>query len=68
MSRAERRSKTSNFIAKQLKIAKAFGIKIIPGKLKKKHALDCGNPRCMVCGNPRKRWKIIPHKEKKWKD
>lgn len=64
MKRAERRAKTANFIAKQIRIAKRFGLKIIPGKFRKKHALDCGNPRCSICGNPRKIWKSIPLKEK----
>lgn len=64
MNRAERRSRTKNFIARQVKLAKRFGLKIIPGKFRKRHALDCGNPKCAICGNPRKIWKEIPVKEK----
>lgn len=40
---------------KQLKIAKEFGV---PEKeahrYNKKHAMNCGNPNCVMCGNPRK--------------
>ena len=25
-----------------------------PHRLAKKHAMDCGNPKCYLCGNPRK--------------
>jgi hypothetical protein len=42
-------------IAKQVKIAKAFGVDIKePHKLAKHHALDCGVPDCPVCSSPRK--------------
>ncbi len=50
--RAKRLQQTSNAIKKQLRIAKAFGIKHIlkqPHRLAKHHALDCGNPECFVC-------------------
>lgn len=63
MKRAERRAKTERFIKRQLRLAKRFGLKLVPGKFKKKHALDCGNPKCLICGNPRKLWKQIPIKE-----
>lgn len=50
-----RRHKTQNIINKQLKIAKAFQIPVDePHKLAKHHALDCGNPGCVVCSSPRK--------------
>ena len=29
---------------------------IQPHRLHKKHATNCGNPRCLVCSNPRKIW------------
>jgi hypothetical protein len=49
--------KTEVAIARQLKIAKAHGntsdIKQ-PHRLAKRHAMDCGNPACYLCGNPRK--------------
>ena len=30
-----------------------------PHRLHKRHAMDCGNPECFLCGNPRK-----THKDK----
>lgn len=50
--RAKRLYRTSNAIKKQLRIAKAFGMNHIlkqPHRLAKHHALDCGNPECLVC-------------------
>lgn len=47
-------------IQKQVKIAKAHGLsdkdKAIkePHRLAKHHAMDCGQPGCVMCGNPRK--------------
>lgn len=42
-------------IAKQVKIAKAYGIPVKePHKLAKHNVLDCGVPGCLVCSNPRK--------------
>jgi hypothetical protein len=47
-------------IRKQLKIAKQHGSTAIdnkvvkePHRLVKHHAMDCGNPGCYLCGNPR---------------
>lgn len=57
MDRAERRSRTRNVIDGQLRIARRSGpSKLLeqPGRLKKRHAMDCGQPKCMGCGNPRK--------------
>ena len=43
-----------NAIKKQLKIAKAHGTPVDePHRFAKHHAMDCGQPHCMVCGNPR---------------
>ena len=62
---SQRRHKTDVHIARQVKIAKAHGLtsrdKAIkePHRLSKHHAMDCGNPHCYLCGNPRK-----THKDK----
>lgn len=57
---SKRLLKDENAIKKQTKIAKAAGIKVDePHKFAKHHALDCGNPECFLCGNPRK-----THKDK----
>lgn len=43
-----------NAIKRQLKIAKAHGIKVEePHRLTKHHAMDCGVPHCPMCSNPR---------------
>jgi len=42
-------------IKKQVKIAKEKGMDVKePHKFAKHHAMDCGNPECYMCGNPRK--------------
>ena len=62
---SQRRHKTDVHIARQIKIAKAHGLtnrnKAIkePHRLSKHHVMDCGNPHCYLCGNPRK-----THKDK----
>lgn len=61
---SRRRHKTDVAIARQVKIAKSHGtfnqtnIKQ-KHRLAKHHAMDCGNPHCYLCGNPRK-----THKDK----
>lgn len=51
---SKRRQKDENAIKKQTKIAKAHGAPVDePHKLVKHHAMDCGQPGCMLCGNPR---------------
>lgn len=61
---SRRRQKDENAIAKQVKIAKShntFNEQNLkePHRLVKHHAMDCGNPECYLCGNPRK-----THKDK----
>ena len=59
-----------NHIKKQVKIAKAHGLtdkdKAIkePHRMSKQHAMDCGQPGCLMCGNPRKVFKNKTIKEK----
>ena len=62
---SRRRQKTENAINRQVKIAKQHGLgfkdQVIkePHRLSKHHTMDCGNPKCFLCGNPRK-----SHKDK----
>lgn len=62
---SRRRHKNDVAIARQVKIAKAHGLTNKdnaikePHRLAKHHAMDCGNPDCYLCGNPRK-----THKDK----
>ena len=47
-------------IERQFDIAKTFGQEYYNDnnkhKLHKRHALNCGNSNCAMCGNPRKYW------------
>lgn len=63
---SRRRLKDENAVRKQAKIAKQHkaseyrpGEPIQPHRYHKRHAMDCGNPECFMCGNPRK-----THKDK----
>ena len=56
---SKRRHKTDVAISRQVKIARSHNtynqanLKQ-PHRLAKHHAMDCGNPGCFLCGNPRK--------------
>lgn len=53
----KRIQKTINHINKQVNIAKSYGYGVdTPHKYHKHNYMDCGNPKCIVCGNPRKMW------------
>jgi hypothetical protein len=48
--KSKRLLKDDNAIKKQTKIAREFGVPIKePHRLAKHHALDCGNPKCLLC-------------------
>jgi hypothetical protein len=57
---SQRRHRDQNAVNRQVKIAKAHGLtnkdKAIkePHRLAKHHVMDCGNPKCPLCGNPRR--------------
>lgn len=69
LKRARRRRLTTNAINRQKRIAKlsTWNHKTLsqPHRWAKHHAMDCGRPRCMVCGNPRKIWKQRTIQEKR---
>jgi len=56
---SKRLHQDENAIKKQTKIAKQHGVQPNdaslrePHRLSKHHAMDCGNPECGLCGNPR---------------
>ena len=63
---SRRRHKDESAIKKQTKIAKQHRVSEYnpgepkqPHRFNKRHAMDCGNPECYMCGNPRK-----THKDK----
>jgi len=64
-----RRAKTVNAIERQKRIAKAAGVnhtKNQPHRYAKMHSLNCGDPDCVMCGNPRKFFKERTLQEKKF--
>lgn len=57
--RSRRIKKEENAIRKQMKIALQKGqdrlvVEREPHRYAKHHAMDCGQPGCILCGNPRK--------------
>lgn len=63
---SKRRFRDETAVKKQTKIAKQHNVGSYeskvekePHRLHKRHAMDCGNPECFLCGNPRK-----THKDK----
>ena len=63
---SKRRLKDENAVKKQTKIAKAHGVPVEePHKFAKHHAMDCGNPGCPLCSNPRKLYNELTAQEKK---
>lgn len=56
---SQRRHKTDVAIARQVRIARQHGLGFNDKHIKephrhaKHHAMDCGNPECFLCGNPR---------------
>jgi hypothetical protein len=67
LKHSKRIQKTQNQIKKQTKIAKSHGMPVDePHKFAKHRAMDCGNPECVMCGNPRKVWKEKTIQEKRF--
>ena len=68
---SRRRHKNDVAIARQVRIAKQHGLgfhdQVIkePHRLAKHHTMDCGQPGCMLCGNPRKIFKQRTAQEKR---
>jgi len=63
---SKRMLKDENAIKKQTKIAKQHGNSVEePHKFAKHHAMDCGNPGCMLCSNPRRTWNELTIQEKR---
>ena len=63
---SKRLLKDENAVKKQTKIAKTFGVPVRePHKFAKHHAMNCGNPKCVMCGNPRKTFKELTAQEKR---
>lgn len=68
--RSSRLHQEKNAIRRQIQIARDHGMmesKSVqqPHRLAKHHAMNCGNPRCVFCSNPRRIWKEKTLQEKK---
>jgi hypothetical protein len=63
---SRRRLKDENAVKRQTRIAQSRGATVSePHKFAKRHAMDCGRPGCMLCGNPRKTLKERTVQEKR---
>lgn len=63
---SKRLLKDENAIKKQTKIAKEHGMDVKePHKFNKHHAMNCGNPECILCANPRKTFKELTVQEQR---
>jgi hypothetical protein len=66
IKKSKRIQRDENAVKKQTKIAKEFGLPVEePHKFAKHHAMNCGNPKCVMCGNPRKTFKELTQQEKR---
>lgn len=67
LKHSKRLHNDQNAVNKQAKIAKAHGAIINePHRFAKHHAMNCGNPQCMLCANPRKVFKEKTIQEKRF--
>ena len=68
---SKRRLKDENAVKKQMKIAKEHKITEFNPKLEqphryhKHHVMNCGNPDCFMCANPRKMFNELTQQEKR---
>ncbi len=74
---SRRRLRDDAAIKKQVKIARGHGSNRgndravdQPHRLAKRHAMDCGNPQCFLCGNPRRthKDKLTPQEKRLFQD
>jgi len=70
IKKSKRLQKEENAIHKQQKIAMAHGatrleVEEEPHRFAKHHAMDCGNPQCVMCSNPRRVFKQLTAQEKR---
>ena len=63
---SKRLLKEDSAVKRQAKIAKQYGSNVVePHRFAKHHAMNCGDPNCVMCANPRKVWKEKTFQEKK---
>ena len=67
--REKRFQQKKRYIERQMEICKVNGaehLTKVPHKSHKKAAMNCGQPDCVMCGNPRKVWHQKTLKEKQF--
>ena len=63
---SKRLHQKENHVKKQTKIAKQLGIQQKePHRFAKHSPANCGNPKCVMCANPRKTFKELTAQEQK---
>ena len=66
ISHSKRIHQKETKIKKQLTIAKINHLEVEePHKYAKHHVMNCGNPKCIMCSNPRKTFKQKTYQEKR---
>lgn len=56
LTHSRRLHRDKSAVNRQVKIARAYGVPVTePHKYEKRHVLNCGDPKCISCQNPRKR-------------
>lgn len=65
--RALRRKLTLRSVRRQRKIAEQYQVNTDqPHRFAKRHAMTCGIPRCVICGNPRRTLRQKSYRDKKY--
>lgn len=65
-SHSKRLQKDENAVKKQINIAKTYDVPFTePHKFAKHHVMNCGNPKCHMCANPRKVFNELTQQEKR---
>jgi hypothetical protein len=55
-----------NAVKKQTRIAKQYGSNVEePHRFAKHHAMNCGDPKCVMCSNPRRTFNEPTQQEKR---
>ena len=63
---SKRMQRDENAVKKQTRIAKQYGSSVEePHRFVKHHAMNCGDPNCVMCANPRKIFKEPTQQEKR---
>jgi hypothetical protein len=63
---SKRLLRDENAVKKQTRIAKQYGSNVEePHRFAKHHAMNCGDPKCVMCANPRKIFNEPTQQEKR---